>query len=170
MSARVLVAYGSKHGSTAEIAERIGATLRESGLEVDVRRASDVGGMEGYDAIVLGSAVYALRWRRDAHKLLRRLFRGGGDVWLFSSGWIGKPPADLSKLVSPGIRRAAARIGARDHAIFGGRYPLEPSNFIERAMVEKAPEGERDSRDWDAIETWARGIASTLHRDISSAA
>jgi menaquinone-dependent protoporphyrinogen IX oxidase len=31
-----LIAYASKHGSTAEIAERIGATLRSAGHEADV--------------------------------------------------------------------------------------------------------------------------------------
>ena len=33
---KVLVAYASKHGATAEITEKIGQVLRESGLQVDV--------------------------------------------------------------------------------------------------------------------------------------
>jgi menaquinone-dependent protoporphyrinogen oxidase len=37
---RVLVAYGTRHGATAEIAEAIGKTLRTAGLEVDVERGS----------------------------------------------------------------------------------------------------------------------------------
>ena len=41
MSDRVLVAHGSKTGSTAEIAEAVGTTLRVAGLEVDVKRARD---------------------------------------------------------------------------------------------------------------------------------
>jgi menaquinone-dependent protoporphyrinogen oxidase len=169
MSARALVAYGSKHGATAEIAERVGAMLGEAGIDADVRAAGDVSGLDGYDAIVLGSAVYAMRWRRDARKLLRRVLREKRDLWMFSSGWIGKPPEDLGKLVSPRIRDAA-REHAHDHAIFGGRYPLEPSNFVERAMVEKAAEEERDSRDWPAIEEWARGIAAALQRDAAPVA
>ena len=32
---RVLVAHGTKHGATAEIAERIGTTLRDAGHEAD---------------------------------------------------------------------------------------------------------------------------------------
>ncbi len=39
---RVLVAYGSKYGATAEIAEAIGTALRAHGLEADVRRARSV--------------------------------------------------------------------------------------------------------------------------------
>jgi hypothetical protein len=55
---RVLVAYGSKHGSTAEIADRIGERLREAGHEVDVLPAGSVTDLDRYEAVVLGSAVY----------------------------------------------------------------------------------------------------------------
>ena len=91
MSERVLVAYGSKYGSTAEIAQAIGTTLRVAGLEVDVKRAHEVRSLEPYRAVVLGSAVYMARWRRDAIRLLRRRSElGEREVWLFSSGPVGE--------------------------------------------------------------------------------
>ena len=71
---RVLVAYGSKHGSTAEIAEAIAATLREAGLQADCVKAGDVRSLEGYDAVVLGSAVYMRRWRRAASQSVPSLW------------------------------------------------------------------------------------------------
>jgi menaquinone-dependent protoporphyrinogen oxidase len=161
----VLVAYGTKHGATAEIAERIGATLRDAGLTVDVRLAGEVSSLDRYRAVVLGSAVYMLRWRPDARRMLGRAVRGAPErpMWLFSSGPLDREPQhDLSKIVSKKVRRAAEQPGVVDHAIFAGRFPLEPSNFMERSMVKKAPEGERDFRDWGAIEEWARGIAERL--------
>jgi menaquinone-dependent protoporphyrinogen IX oxidase len=39
---RVLVAHGSEMSGTAKMAEAIGETLREAGLEVDVRPATDL--------------------------------------------------------------------------------------------------------------------------------
>jgi menaquinone-dependent protoporphyrinogen IX oxidase len=39
---RVLVAHGSEMSGTAQLAETIGETLREAGLEVDVRPATDL--------------------------------------------------------------------------------------------------------------------------------
>jgi menaquinone-dependent protoporphyrinogen IX oxidase len=39
---RVLVAHGSEMRGTAKMAEAIGETLREAGLEVDVRPATDL--------------------------------------------------------------------------------------------------------------------------------
>ena len=46
--------------------------------------------------------------------------------------------------------------------MFGGRLPIEPGNFIERAMVKNSPEELLDLRDWGSIRAWADGIASAL--------
>src|SRR4051794_9549902 len=66
ISMRVLVAVASKHGATRGIAEAIADRLRERGLAAHVSDASDVQSLDDIDAVVLGSAVYAGRWRKDA--------------------------------------------------------------------------------------------------------
>ena len=71
METRVLVAYGTKYGATAGIAEKIGQVLREAGLTVDVTPAGQAGDPAVYQAVVLGSAVYIGRWRKDAAKIGR---------------------------------------------------------------------------------------------------
>jgi len=82
------VAYASKHGSTAEIAEAIGDELRAAGRTVDVRDAGEVTDLAGYDAVVLGSATYMRRWRREARRFLRHHASALADCpfWVFSSG------------------------------------------------------------------------------------
>lgn len=163
---RVLVAYGSKHGATAEIAEAIGEALRAEGHEAEVDAAGAVNDFEPYEAIVLGSAVYSGRWRRDARALLRQLGRGLGDrpLWVFSSGPVGEQEPDpASRWQYPNsVRKACERLGARDAVVFAGRVPLEPGNFIERSMVKNTPEDRRDCRDFEAIAAWARAIAGDL--------
>lgn len=85
---RVLVAYGTKHGATAGIAEQIGKTLREDGLDAVVLPADDVHDVRAYDAVVLGGSLYAGHWsskakhcaERNAESLRHR------PVWMFSSG------------------------------------------------------------------------------------
>ncbi len=52
MTGRMLVAYGTKHGSTIEVAEAIAAALRDSGHEVDVGPAADVRALDDYGAVV----------------------------------------------------------------------------------------------------------------------
>ena len=71
MDQRVLVAYGTKYGATAEIAEKIGEVLRQSGFQTDVLPAERVQELSGYQAVILGSGVYIGRWRKPAAKFLR---------------------------------------------------------------------------------------------------
>ena len=66
----LLVAYGSKHGSTQEVADAIGRRLRKSGLEVELRCAAEVEDLTPYDGIVIRGALYFGQWHEDAARLL----------------------------------------------------------------------------------------------------
>jgi len=126
----VLVAYASKRGSTAEIAEAIAETLRQSGVSADCIEAGKVGTVSSYDAVVLGSAVYIKRWQGDAKHFLRKHDKelAQRPFWVFSSGPVGDPSsdADPSWLEPPKIIEEVTRLGAREHVVFGGRLPVDP--------------------------------------------
>jgi menaquinone-dependent protoporphyrinogen oxidase len=162
MTKRVLVAYATKFGATAEIAEVIGSTLAESGLPVDVRRARDVDTLDPYDVVVLGSAVYMARWRRDALRLLRRPELAERAVWLFSSGPAGQDTAEnhSDRWTKPQrVMHRAAEIDARGHVVFGGRVSEDAGGFVRRNMARNSPPELRDRRNWDEIRAWAAKIA-----------
>jgi menaquinone-dependent protoporphyrinogen oxidase len=153
----VLVAYASKHGSTAEIADAIADALREAGLLVDCLQADRVSGLEPFDAVVLGSAVYMKRWRREARRFLRRHSSelAKRPFWVFSSGPVGDPAKDNPAWTEPGRTIAEAeRLGVRDHVVFGGT--------ASGSMARNTPPEYRDRRDWDAIRAWAAVIAAEL--------
>jgi menaquinone-dependent protoporphyrinogen oxidase len=162
----ILVAYASKRGSTAEIAEAIADKLRECGLDADCMPAGDVSTLEPYDAVVLGSAVYAKHWPGDARHFLRRYADElyGRPFWVFSSGPVGEPGAALDPAwVEPArIVKRLEHLGVREHVMFGGRTPTHPKNRLERSLVERTPPGYRDRRDWREIYEWASGIAAEL--------
>ncbi|MGO9322055.1 MAG: flavodoxin domain-containing protein [Solirubrobacteraceae bacterium] len=168
----VLVAHASKRGSTAEIAQAIADELGKAGLEVDCRAAGEVGGLESYDAVVLGSAVYMKRWQGDAKHFLRKhadeLSRR--PFWVFSSGPVGDPDnsPDSSWLEPPRIVERASQLGVREHVVFGGRVPAEPRGPLERAMVKNTPAQYRDLRDWDEIRAWAGRIALELRAPVNA--
>jgi menaquinone-dependent protoporphyrinogen oxidase len=161
----VLVAYSSKRGSTAEIAETVAATLRRAGLEVDLEPAEEVKGLEPFDAVVLGSAVYMKRWRGDARHFLKKHRKALRQMpfWVFSSGPVGDPANDNPEWAEPPkLAAKVEELGGRGHAVFGGCLPAEPKGFMERAMVEGTPREFRDRRDWAEIRTWAGQVASEL--------
>ena len=166
---RVLVAFASKHGSTAEIAEAIAGELRKRGLDADCLPAGAVEDVAGYDAVVLGSAVYMKRWEHDARRLLRRRADAlaARPFWIFSSGPFGKDP-DPAWSEPPKVVKDAERLGVRDHVVFGGRLPPEPKGFIERGIARNTPPEMADLRDWGQIRRWAASVARALEATPSA--
>jgi menaquinone-dependent protoporphyrinogen oxidase len=167
METRVLVAYGTKYDATAEIAEKIGEVLRQAGLPTDVLPVNRVGDLSAYQAVVLGSAVYIGQWRKEAAKFLKANEQAlaGKAVWLFSSGPLGEggPVELLQGWRFPGkLQPIADRIQPRDIAVFHGAVDADKLNVIERWMLKNVQSPVGDFRDWDAIASWATGIAEEL--------
>ena len=160
---KVLVATASKHGATDEIAVEIGRTLNDRGVETEVRDVEDVTKLDGFDAVILGSAVYMGHWLTPASKFaethtdeLRAL-----PTWLFSSGPIGDP-ARPEQTDMRRVDEIFAETGARDHRIFAGKIDKGRLSLPERAVVRTVGAAEGDYRDWDAIRAWATDIAQAL--------
>lgn len=159
---KVLVAVGSKYGATREIGDTVAEVLRGHGLDARCENAFEVESLEGYDAVVLGSAVYGGFWRRDAKELLmshREALREL-PVWLFSSGPVGLPPRPLEPA---GEGEAfVAEVHARGHVVFGGYLNPDKLNFGERAVIRGLRAAVGDYRDWGNVKDWAREVAHTL--------
>jgi menaquinone-dependent protoporphyrinogen oxidase len=159
---RVLVTAASKYGATTEIAAAIAEVLGDHGLAATVLPPEQVKGVDGYDAVVVGSAVYAGHWLKPARELVERhrAALAGRPVWLFSSGPVGDPPKPEEDPVDVADLLATTR--AREHRIFAGKLVRKQLSFPERAIVSalRVPEG--DFRDWTEIHQWAAGIADTL--------
>jgi menaquinone-dependent protoporphyrinogen oxidase len=162
---KVLVAGASKYGSTTGVAEAIGEELRAQALDVEVCAPDDVRSLDGFDAVVIGSGVYAGHWLEPAKQLIERhgTELAARPVWLFSVGPLGEPPKPDEEPVD--AQPLIDATSAREHRIFTGRLDRARLNVFEKAIVIalRAPEG--DFRDWDAIRAWSRGIAAALLGD-----
>ena len=163
---RVLVTTGSKHGSTAEIGHAIADVLSGEGIETSILVPEDVISLDGYHAVVLGSAVYAGHWMKSMRELVDRLSAGLAErhVWLFSSGPIGDPPQPDEDPVD--VATIMEATGARRHFVFAGKIDRKTLNFGERAIVSALKVAEGDFRDWDEIRDTALSIAEELKTTV----
>jgi menaquinone-dependent protoporphyrinogen oxidase len=162
---KVLVAAASRHGATQEIAEAIGTALDAEGLHPSVATVADAGDPAGYDAVVLGSAVYMGHWLDaattyvDAHGAVL----SARPTWLFSSGPIGDPPRpDEAHAVD--VAELLAKTRAKGHKLFAGKLDKGELGFGERAVMLAFRAAEGDYRDWHEVEAWAGAIAGELRR------
>lgn len=161
---QVLVCYASKMGSTAEIAEAVADQLRSRGLEVTCSACSSAPDPSGFDAVVIGSAVYATRWMKSARRYLRahRDELAARRAWLFESGVTGDP-AERRHQSPASVIRLAEEIGSPPVQVFGGNLdPKRAQSPIARWVANSDMAG--DYRDWTQIRAWADGIADQLLR------
>ena len=167
---RVLVVHASQFGSTREIAERVAAGLRNSGLTVDIEPAAVRPLTGSYDAFVVGSAVHGGRWLKPATDFVmeNRSVLSQRPVWLFSSGPIGELPVRSPQPEPKEVADFSGWLNPRGHQIFAGSFDRAAADFSSLGLVERTvvkrflPEG--DWRDWPAIERWAEQIARELAR------
>lgn len=168
---QILVVYASKHGATQGIAECIAGRLHAAGLQAQARPAAAAGDLTGRDAFVIGSAVYAAHWQKEAAHFVRRnrAVLASRPVWLFSSGPLSAMAAgghgrDVTVAAEPReVAEFRALIRPKDHRVFAGALDPGRLGTAER-LIRKMPAGaallpEGDFRAWTEIETWADSIA-----------
>jgi len=175
MSDTILVAYGTWAGSTAEVAEEIGKTLREAGLSVDVKSARDVDDVSAHGGVVVGSGVRAGRLHPHVQKFLKTHHAALSEVpvaYFVVCLSMMKDAADIDRASEEerreamgyldGARQAAPRVEPVGVGLFGGVMDFSKLGGLMRFMMRimKSPEG--DYRDWDAIRAWAREIQPAL--------
>lgn len=162
MATQVLIATASRHGSTFDIADEIARVLSRRGCVVVDKAADEVDGIERFNAVICGSAVYMGHWLPEA---LAFVTRNTGElvkrpVWLFSSGPIGEPPQPEGE--PQGMAEMIERVRARAHRTFAGRLDPDRLGLGEKVIVGmlRAPKG--DFRDFPAVTAWAGEIADAL--------
>jgi menaquinone-dependent protoporphyrinogen oxidase len=157
----ILVTYGTKMQGTAGLAEMVAEALRDRGHDVDVLEARRVGDLEGYEAVIVGGALYAFRWHRDARRFVRRHARELRErpTYFFSSGPLDDTASTGEIPPVKGVRSLMDLVHARGHVTFGGRLEADATGFPARAM---AKDHAGDWRDADRVRVWADAISTEL--------
>jgi menaquinone-dependent protoporphyrinogen oxidase len=157
----ILIAFGSKRGGTQGLAEMLADDLRAEGFTADVAPVGQAGAVAGYDAVIVGGALYAFRWHGAARRFVRH---HAADLrqrptYLFSSGPLDDSATKKDIPPVKGVKTLMNQVGARDHVTFGGRLTPDAKGFPASAMAKKSA---GDWRDPEHVQRWARTIATQL--------
>jgi menaquinone-dependent protoporphyrinogen oxidase len=172
MSTKILVTYATKYGSTQEVAESIATILKEKYLVVDIIPSHDVNNLDEYQAVVIGTPLYAGAMISDTSKFLTRFQIPLGKIpsGLFVLGPLDNSPQELQGVQVqldanmkkfPWFKPTAMKI-------FVGALDLKKLRFpdslikLYRASKEK-PMLSSDKRDWKAIQAWAASLVESLN-------
>lgn len=165
MAGKILIAYATRNGSTAEIAEAVGKELKAAGCTVEIKEMKTVTSVEGYTAVVIGAPMYMAKYI-EAGKFVDR-FRekiAGLPVAAFAVGLAAvSKDRKMIEETEKALRGALAPIRPVTMTLFAGNLDPAKISFITRKMVEhfgRVPAG--DYRDWAAIAAWAREVAGKV--------
>ncbi len=167
METKVLVTYASKYGATAAIAEKIAEILSQAGLKTEALPVNRVVNTKPYQAVVLGTALYIGRWRKDAVKFMQKHEEALAEqpVWIFASGPTGTEPITNTSEgwhISKKLQETLEHIAPIELKLFHGDIDLDKITSLEKWLIDrvKAPVG--DFRQWEAIKAWAKDIAGQI--------
>jgi menaquinone-dependent protoporphyrinogen oxidase len=157
MSAPVLVAYASEHGSTREVAAAIAARLREVGLEASLEPANEVTDLGPYRGVILGGAIYVGRLHPEAVGFLHRHHAELAvlPIAVFALGPRTLEPSDLAssrKQLTHALEKTPD-VDPYEVAVFGGVIDPKQLRFPLNHMHAS------DARDWDDIDRFAHRCA-----------
>ncbi|MFA5312939.1 MAG: flavodoxin domain-containing protein [Methanomassiliicoccales archaeon] len=181
---KVLVAFGTKYGSTEKVAERIAEVMRSKGHDVIVAdlRKRNRPAVKDHDMVVLGSGIIVGAWSKDAQKFIednKHLLVNKRVAFFACCGNMLIDPskeAEYRKLYLTDIAAKASVESPVSMALFGGEIDFSKYGFLTKAVLsgvgaKKAWEKNGvdiskpyDFRDWKEIEAWAEMLAGEAEK------
>jgi menaquinone-dependent protoporphyrinogen oxidase len=163
MTKKILLAYGTASGSTAEVAQAMAEEMGQDSVQVDVHPVEKVRDISGYDAVVVGTAVRMFHILPKTRRFLRRHRKALSKVpvaYFLVCLAMGEPtPENIQKAK----HWAAPMIATKEPislGLFGGCINHEKLTDIFGKSMRSVPE--QDHRDWEEIRAWAGEILPKL--------
>ncbi len=179
---KALIVYGTRYGAAASTSEEIAKILRQEGLEVQVVNAKEekVKVIAECDLVVVGSGIQIDRWTSEPEKFLQRFQKelarkktalfvccGSASVALNEEN-----PDTAKRARRKYLEEKAAKYSLQPVALglFGGVYDFNRTPWWSKRVMEaerpkiaaaykETQPGVYDTRDWKAIQSWAKNLA-----------
>ena len=170
---RILIAYASATGSTAEVAAEIGKTISEIGYRVEVEPIREKPALNSFDAVLLGSAVYYSNWLPEAvefvqvnQEALKRVPVAVFTVHIQNLG--DEDPSRRNRLAY--LNEIRPLLQPVDEAFFAGRFDRRGAKIMFPGLIARFVPT-MDLRDWEKILSWAQSVhpllyQSAIHRGV----
>ncbi len=176
-----LIVYGTRYGAAASTAQEIAKVLRQEGLETKVVDAKEekIKNVAPYDFVLVGSGIQINRWTGEPEDFLKKHQKALAQKKLALFVCCGSASTDktedLEEAKKKYLSEKAAKYNLQPIALglFGGVYNYNKEPWwakkaleADRPRVEatyKAIEpGIYDTRNWDAIRSWAKELARAV--------
>ena len=170
-----LVVFGTRYGSTAKIAEEIGAVLSDEGFKVRVVNAAKdtISDISEFDVVIVGSGIKMGKWTKETLNFLKKFEADLSQkkVALFVSCGYSREPDKVDEARENFLIKVADRypsIKPVSLGLFGGVFSFDKYGFAERLVfrgIKKELEKQGietkkpyDFRDWETIREWTRSV------------
>jgi menaquinone-dependent protoporphyrinogen oxidase len=163
--AKILVAYASKQGSTAEIAQAIAKELQAAGHTAEAADVAGIASLAEYAGVVIGGPMYMGHIDPRVRKFTKR--HAGELAKLPVAGFVvclaaaSKDPEGMA-WAGKALKKALAPVQPVAETIFAGKLDPEKLSWFQRWIIKKVNSPVGDFRDWDAIAAWGREVAGKM--------
>jgi menaquinone-dependent protoporphyrinogen oxidase len=166
LAPRILVAYATRAGSTAEVADAIGKKLAAGGAMVDVKPVKKVQSIDGYQSVVLGSAI---RFGNPLPEMTDFVYTHKDELRKVPAAYfivcfiLRENTEENRKTANAYLDPLRTEVTPVDVGLFAGKMDYSKLSSWETFIVKyivKAPEG--DLRDWKQINDWATNLLPKL--------
>ena len=186
MAKKALIVYGTRYGATQSTSEEIAKVLQREGLEVKVVNAKKgkVEDISPYNLIIVGSGMQMGKWTREPENFINQFQKelANKKVAIFVSSAAQalieheNKMEEIENNKKQYLEEKATKYNLHpiSMVILGGIWDFNKMNFllrktlasfkprIEAAGFKEIKPGLYDTRDWDAIRTWAKELAANI--------
>ncbi|MHA2099451.1 MAG: flavodoxin domain-containing protein [Candidatus Kariarchaeaceae archaeon] len=182
-SKKVLIVYGSRYGSTEEIANKISNLLTGKQefivtlLNLKRTKTSDCPSITDYDGILIGSGIRIGKWTKEAKNFLieckRQMSKDNPIIGIFVTCGYAADPKFYPKAIRLFIEKMIQKVEIKPNIFdaFGGVFDYSKKskkNFIDRKILDWGArdlnldvkhDSINDFRDWKQIENFTEEFA-----------
>ncbi|MEN6552406.1 MAG: flavodoxin domain-containing protein [Methanobacterium sp.] len=178
---KVLIVYGTRYGTAAEIAEEIRKVIEREGIEVDLVDSRGIKNYDipPYDMVIIGSGIKIGKWTKGSLKFMEDNKSALSDkkVALF----VTCGAANMEETITEGQEKYLDEVALKylsgepvATGLFGSvydpnvshglMYKLATKFIIKKGLDKQGIDTSKriDYRDWDEIREWALNLANML--------